>query len=753
MLEIDQRYLYLYNLKIVLFALLLYGLLQSKITLADRNSTFYYDLPEQITIKNRVGGWSFTIIKNNGFTQLKLDALNLDLTYKPWGVVLFEFGVSNTYHTTLKFNGTRIVYADDEEGVLVVETWARYRDTNQSITWIFWRDRPYFYVDFAAEFFGSLRVEGEGWEICIFNRQAQELAALDYLGKVRFNATIVILADWRAMGQNKTFPWIVAYNKRNGAAVASILLYAYPPVGAAFNHADGAEVQYVFTPYLVAGRPRGSVRAGIIVYPHVADTQPRWLKTHMLSRQLYSEFYVDESYSFLNWTQVAWYSVAPYQRFIAYNPQGKIDILYTRVFGASLHTSGCWSSSLPRPDALPFFSPALLGVLVNSSGTFAIDLRRSPDLAWREAYGSSATGWMAGSAYGFKVNVTITTWEDSDKFLVTISWVAVSNVSVRQLYIPFYVAAPFGGNVVKTLLNETFVDYAYRDPWQGCQGVLVGVIELRGSAGATFDAASNRIYIVNGKTDRVYPVGTSWRLTILVWPHYGKLNSTNDITPLHSIQRKSMVVRNHLFVFNATSPIAYSVMPLYAKLVNGFLLTGFYSLRNIYIGNINLQVNTTLLIFHPKQKIVELLRREAVCFVAFTVSGAPPFQVVSNSKIQNIKHMAYELSIELKKGLSPRVFVAAFCDLKPSKVLINSSQIPELSLDDLINRNKNGYAYSNGFVYVNYYVYEFNNIILSVSLRKTDVVLNLYVIILFIVIVIIAVFLIKRYVTRHQIHK
>ena len=659
---------------------------------------WWQDSPDKIVVRSIAGGWNFTIFKKNSATKLAIETLDIDLTYMPWGNVLFEFGISNSFRTPSIFE-SRIVHVDEHSGVVIVLSRSIDVDYNQLILWIFWRDRPYFYVDFNAVFDKEVRVEGEGWEICIFNRYAQEVAALDYLGRVVYNSSIILLPDHSVMERNSTFPWVAAYNRLNGVTVATILLYAYPPAPVTYNHPDGTEVQYVFIPYLMAGIPHGEIRAKLIVYPYVAYEDPKWMKVYELSRQLYTSYYIDEVYGFQNWSQVTWFSAwKPYYHILAFNSQGKIDIMYTHIFGTLIHTTGIFSSAIPRPDTLPFFSPAILGKMVNASGTYIIDLRNARDLEYREGYGSEAVGWIAGSDLGFKVNLTISTWNNSDKFLITITWVSIKNNSIKQLYIPFVMK----GDCSKVVLNDTFVDYYCRDPWHGYMGVLVSVVGLKGD-NAMFYVKNNIIYIVKNEQDAVYQENTTWRLQLLVWPHHGRLNSTSDITTLNTIQRREFTARNHLFKYTNLS-IAFDTIPIYVNSTQNSTILGFFNIHEsgVIVKGVECNANSTFFTCYQDEKKLLLKIPSQIQYMC-TANYTTPLLFASNSEIESCSYINNSMTIRFRAQPNMSLLIVGNIPKSPVNVIINNESItPTQSLSTLLNKGVNGYVYNNNIIYIVY---------------------------------------------------
>jgi len=673
-------------------------------TTKANHQTWYYDLPDRIIIKSFAGGWNFTIFKRTGATSLALESLNTYLTYGSWGNVLFEFGISNSFLAPPIFK-TEVVYIDNTNGVVVILSRATNMPFNYSILWIFWRDKPYFYVEFNALFDGSVRVEGEAWEVCIFNRLAQELAALDYFGRIVYNSTIILLPDHNVMERNRTFPWIAAYNKHNGATVASILLYAYPPAPAAYNHPDGTEVQYVVVPYLTAGRPYGVIHIKLIIYPYIANENPKWIKIYELSQQLFTSFYMDEPYSFQNWTQVTWFSQKGYQHFLAINLQGKIDVMYTYFLAAFLHTAGILSSAIARSDYAPIFSSAILGMLVNASGTYRTDLRASPDLRYGEGYGPNAVGWVAGTTQGLKVNLTISTSSDAGRFLITITWDTTKKSSIRQLYIPFAIK----GSCSKQVLNSTFIDYYCIDPWQGYLGVLIGVVNLKGDVNATFDIKNNIIYIVKNERDVMYLENVSWKLELLVWPHYGKLNSTKDITL--SVQKKVLVVKNHLLGYPNLS-ITFNVMPMYIQMLRNSTILGFSSLSdNIIVKGIQCSTNGTLHTCYPETKMLKLKMIAPILFICI-INASAPLWFVTDTKIDVCSYTNNTLMMKFRANPNAKVLIFGTIFDAPLNITINNEAITYVqSLDLLLNKSINGYVYIDNNIYILYSVQKEENIL------------------------------------------
>jgi hypothetical protein len=696
--------LHIFAITLILLAMLSFSSIPIfNITESD-HQIWWHDLPDSITVRSFVGGWNFTIFKKTGATSLAFESLNTYLTYKPWGNVLFEFGIGNNFLAPSIFK-TEVAYVDNTGGVIVISSRATNVSFNYSILWIFWRDKPYFYVEFSALFNGNVRVEGEAWEICIFNRLAQELAALDYFGRIVYNSTIILLPDHNVMESNRTFPWIATYNKHSGVTVASILLYAYPPVPVAFNHPDGTEVQYTFTPYLMAGRPHGVIHVKLIIYPYIANEDPKWIKVYELSQQLFTSFYIDEPYSFQNWTQVTWFSQKGYQHLLAINPQGKINVMYTHVLAALLHITGILSSAITRSDYAPVFSSAILGMLVNASGTYRIDLRASSDLEYGEGYGSGAVGWIAGTVQGLKVNLTISTLNDAGGFLVTITWNTTKKSLIKQLYIPFVIK----GSCSKQVLNSTFIDYYCLDPWQGYLGVLIGVVNLRGDVNATFDIKNDTIYIVKNDRDVMYPENTSWNLELLIWPHYGKLNFTEDITL--SIQKKILITKNHLLRYSNLD-IAFNTMPMYIQVSHNSTILGFSSLSDsIIVKGIECGNNGT---FHTCYHDVEMVRLKRISPIQFMciINASTPLWFVTNTKIDSCLYTNNTLLMKFRTNPNAKVFIIGTALDVPLNITMNNESIIYVqSLDLLLNKSVNGYVYTDNNIYIFYLAQKEENIL------------------------------------------
>jgi hypothetical protein len=672
-------------------------------TTKSNHRTWYYDLPDRIIVRSFAGGWNFTIFKKTGATSLALESLNTHLTYGSWGNVLFEFGIGNSFLAPPIFK-TEVTYVDNIDGVIVILSRATNVPFNYSILWIFWRDKPYFYVEFNALFDGNVRVEGEAWEVCIFNRLAQEFAALDYYGRIVYNSTVILLPDHNVMERNGTFPWIAAYNKHNGATVASILLYAYPPAPVAYNHPNGAEVQYVVMPYLTAGRPYGAIHIKLIIYPYITNENPKWIKAYKLSQQLFTSFYIDEPYSFQKWSQVTWFSQKGYQHFLAINSQGKINVMYTYVLAALLHTTGILSSAITRSDYAPIFSSAILGMLVNASGTYRIDLRASPDLRYGEGYGPNAVGWVAGTTQGLKVNLTISTSNDAGRFLITITWDTTKKSLIKQLYIPFAIK----GSCSKQVLNSTFIDYYCIDPWQGYLGVLIGVVNLKGDVNATFDIKNNIIYVVKNERDVMYPENVLWKLELLIWPHYGKLNSAKDIITL-SVQKKVLVAKNHLLGYPNLS-IAFNVMPMYIQILHNSTILGFSSLSdNIIVKGIQCSTNGTLHTCYPETKMLKLKMISPIRFICI-INASVPLWFVTDTKIDACSYTNNTLMMKFRANPDAKVLIFGTIFGAPLNITINNESITYVqSLDLILNKSINGYVYIDNNIYILYSVQKEEN--------------------------------------------
>jgi hypothetical protein len=502
-------------------------------------------------------------MKNTGGTAIEFTQPKLNIVYYPYGNILFEFGPSNRLDGKDINNATtRIVYAD-EKTVVVLTSWS-VMHANYSVTWIFLKDSPYFYVDFYASFDGKYRIEGEGWQVCIFNSFAQENAVLDYFGNVIINQGSISLINPMVMTIKKTFPWMVAYNLDNGVAIGAILLYSYPPVAGANNHRDGTEMQFTFVPRLMAGYPEDRVIIKLAIYPHITDRNTRYLKTAQLAEELYGGHGFRETYQGLRRAQVMFFGTDPNpfaqreKRLIAYNSFSRLEIWKLQGLGVTLWR-GYVSNHYSANEAQIVRSLNLLGTLINSTGQYTNSLIASPDLMYKEDIGDCATGFVAGTSYPFHVNITVNTCVVEEFFSLKIRWRLIDNVNISKFFITFDRGFK---NVEAVLLNSSAAEYYYNDSYYGRIGVL---IHIGNNASFIKQGSSTIIYLINNTEPKLYLSNTILELDLIIKPYYQHKD-------LYIITSENFLFKNPVF----NTSLLSNAVPLSIKKIGEWYHVRFY---------------------------------------------------------------------------------------------------------------------------------------------------------------------------------
>ena len=205
------------------------------------------------------------------------------------------------------------------------------------------------------------------------------------------------------------------------------------------------------------------------------------------------------------------------------------------------------------------------------------------------------------------VNNTITITlpsKTSDKYVMTDNMTVSKGTNITAASIGFYMAANSGDSfgwitgARTTALNSTFYDYDFRAIDGTWYGFVVGVYGRDTWSSVSFAPSCSvnsgcRItaYLINNAAPQRYAKSQKFGGAFIVWPHFGTINSTSQITSVRSpapvaISPVKMAYTSPINQANATGPLSLQdprqpVLLLYANSTS----TGFDALMAREPGN------------------------------------------------------------------------------------------------------------------------------------------------------------------------
>jgi hypothetical protein len=319
--------------------------------------------------------------------------------------------------------------------------------------------------------------------------------------------------------------------------------------------------------------PSGWVFSGYqVIFPYQDDQAANWYSpVQSLASSLYQGVYDSQGYNF---PTLSGYDLSGTGE--CSELSNKVGILEigggTESGGVRLFNTTVWNyydlqttfggfATLPmyiRPNS---YTPYLSFVLTNSSG----DSQYTVDNG-QAAYGTISNGSVSPAYIGMArtqgsaaLNMTWQTWNDSDKFYLTMSFNITSAMNVTSIWTKYIVDSTDGWPTAPTFtsLDASAGDYVLTEP-SGCvAGVCYQWISGNVTNGVSMDGTGVKIFLANYTSQQKNIVGY-YTATIKIFPHYGSLSSASQITGDHTAPTIVPKPQHYaLNLLNATIPFSY----------------------------------------------------------------------------------------------------------------------------------------------------------------------------------------------------
>jgi hypothetical protein len=366
-----------------------------------------------------------------------------------------------------------------------------------------------------------------------------------------------------AIENNKAFPWEAVRSSGHNCSVGWILTYFNPPwMCLSAGKGGNGELQWQTFYSTPAGNAYFRLpyvpfehRISTIVYPLYGDQSEWYAPVQTLAKQLYSSVSKSQSFDALHYAYAQHDPSSSVQEGSIGNRIGVIALGWTVYNGFFLKDTTTWSY-YPDVETQPFYMRAGdtefpypdMGITTDA-GTTYLHVENSPvDSSSQSVSTDSTPVWLKfkNDRSNFGWDVQLDTWGDSDKFDMTITFRNKVSQKIKNAWT--YIRAQDQINPMEFLQITPGItaDYVINDPYRGYCGYLIKKIEGNAS-GIEFSSEGAKINLIDNQVTQTYAAGVTFTIKIMLWAHYGRITSEDQITGYHTSPRLPDAVQHFAY--------------------------------------------------------------------------------------------------------------------------------------------------------------------------------------------------------------
>ena len=513
---------------------------------------------------------------------------NRDITPDTWAsLILYECW--NAGGQATKGSGTSVILWQTED-FLVVRWIVDPQVSGEAIyyiTRILYKDKPYWYehVEFESLVDPLSKTYQAQIQRCMFHTHADQVFFMSETGKIanttEMQSQISCRINSETLVSNQTFSWFLQINKTTSEALGTIMLNGDPPYlmfDTGYYEAQPSQFWSLGAEDLPFLLPEGFKSwEDHIVYPYEAsDPDNPYEELADLAEQLFSSIYETEEIE-NPWSWAGYWNLSDTYRHVALS-NSITQLIYgygsayctdqfNYVFYNQTMFEGFPQGIYPYTDTeyenLNFhFYPETRIIMYHKNDTRANLGKQAVGRCYNETLLSDTVSsnpqvsFLTNDTtlYSFPVenNITMQTSDDSAWYTVKVKSYPTETLNLTKVGVVFYhVWLDEDKNIFQyshqiTQLNDTFWDVSYSDYNDNWWGLTVGspdaISVWNGSKSYSQLGSQNDyfkplpawiFFMLNETTQQEYGTTDNWNLTLQVYPHYGKVDSIDDLPAVH----------------------------------------------------------------------------------------------------------------------------------------------------------------------------------------------------------------------------